>query len=230
MIIRQYSQWCINAHGRCGLGTTFCHRKHDGFYGLIRITKGFLDPVQVISGITRYTHIRDFHIFQLYQILIQPLSIRAFACIGLFQFVIIDDTTFDRINQKHFARTQTIFCHNFSRVYIQYANLRCKDQIIVICDVITGWTQTVTVKNGSHDITIAEHDRCRAIPRFHHSCIILIEVFFLLTHQVVVCPRLRNSDHNCQWKLHTTHNKELQCIIQHCGIGTGFIDYRKHLG
>ena len=47
---------------------------------------------------------------------------------------------------------------------------------------------------------------------------------------MVVCPRLRNSDHNRQWKFHTTHYQELQCIIKHCGIGTRCIDYRKHLG
>ena len=186
--------------------------------------------MQIIAGVTRYTHIRNFQIFQFYQVFIQPLSIRTFARIRFFQLIIIDDTPFDGINQKHFARTQTVFCNNLCRIYIQHTYFRCKNQIIIICNVITGRAQAIAIKNSSHDISVTEYDGCRAIPWLHHRCIILIKIFFLLTHQMIVCPRLRNSDHNRQWKFHTTHYQELQCIIKHCGIGAGCIDYRKHLG
>ena len=55
-----------------------------------------------------------------------------------------------------------------------------EDQIIIICNVITGRTQTVAVKHCSHHITVGEQNRCRSVPRLHHRRIILIEIFFLL--------------------------------------------------
>ena len=123
---------------------------------------------------------------------------------------------------------QTFFHYNLLRWNIQYTNFRRKDQHIIIRDIIPRWTQAISVKHGSHAVTITEQDRRRTIPWFHHSCIILIEIFLFLGKVSVICPRFRNCDHNCQWKIHTTHNHEFNCIIQHCRIRTATVDCRKH--
>ena len=115
------------------------------------------------------------------------------------------------------------------RINIKNSDLGRKNQIVIVCNVITGWTQTVTVKNRSHHISIGKQDGCRSVPRLHHGCIILIEIFLFLCHHSIVCPWLRNHDHDCQWQIHATHHQKLQRIVQHCGVRSFGVDDRKYL-
>ena len=166
---------------------------------------------------------------QLYEVGIQPFSIWLFSRISILDLIIINDTAFYRIHKEHLARTKSFFLHDLCRIDRQNADLGRKDQLIIIRNKISGRTQTVTVKNRTHHITVRKQDRSRSVPWLHHRCIIMIEVFLLLGHCLIVCPRLRNRDHDCQWQIHTTHDKEFQCIVKHCGIGTGCIDHRQDL-
>ena len=111
------------------------------------------------------------------------------------------------------------------RLNIQNTDLGRKNQIIIIGNIITGRTKSVTVKHGSHVIAIGKEHGCWSIPRLHHRCVILIEITLCLRHIFIGIPRLRNQDHNCKWKRHSVHNEELQRIVQSCRIGTIRIKY-----
>ena len=111
----------------------------------------------------------------------------------------------------------------------KHTDLGGKDELMIIGNIITGRTKSVTVKHRSHNIAIAEQNGRRTIPRLHHCCIIIIEIFLFLGHGTVIHPRLRNGNHHGQRKRHTAHDQKFQCIIQHCGIGTGRINHRKYL-
>ena len=47
-------------------------------------------------------------------------------------------------------------------------------------------------ENDVERICIGEKNGCRSVPRLHHRCVILVKIFFLLGHEAVVRPRLRN--------------------------------------
>ncbi len=166
---------------------------------------------------------------QLYEVGIQPFPIRFFARISILDLIIINDTAFYRIHKEHLARTKSFLFHDLCRINRQNPDLGRKNQLIVICNKISGRTQTVTVKYRTHHITVRKQDRSRSVPWLHHCCIIMIEVLLFLGHGFIVCPRLRNGDHDCQGQIHATHDKEFQCIVKHCGIGTGCIDHRQDL-
>ena len=124
---------------------------------------------------------------------------------------------------------KSFFHHDLFRWNLQYAYFRGKDHVAVTGDIITGWTQTVAIQNSAYQITITEHDRCRAIPWLHHGCVVLIEISLVLGHGHVVSPWFRNQDHHSQCHIHTAHDQEFQCIIQHGRVRTGCIDHRKDL-
>ena len=111
----------------------------------------------------------------------------------------------------------------------QHADLGGKNELMIIGNIITGRTKSVTVKHRSHNISIAEQNGRRTIPRLHHRCIIIIEIFLFLGHGTVIHPWLRNGNHYGQRQRHTAHHQKFQCIIKHCGIGTGRINHRKYL-
>ncbi len=114
-------------------------------------------------------------------------------------------------------------------VDIDRTNLGSQDHLIIIRDIVTGRTQTVSVKHRTHHIAVTKDDRCRAIPWLHHGCIIAVEILYLLRHELVMLPRCRDHDHNGHRKLHTTHDHKFQGIIKHRGVGTFLADDRKNL-
>ena len=174
-----------------------------------------------------HTDIRDLDVFKLYEITVQPFAVRLHFCVFFFQFIIVEDFSLNSIYQEHFARMETFFENNLLFRNRHDTDLRRKDHIAVGSNIISGWTKTITVKDCTHHITIGEQDGSRSVPWLHHGCIILIEISLLLGDRVVVCPWLRDRDHDCKRKFHTTHYKEFQCIVKHCGVGTVAVYDRK---
>ena len=123
---------------------------------------------------------------------------------------------------------EAFFQDNPGRVDVQHTYLGGKYYVAVLCYVVAGRPQAVAVQHSAHDISIGKQNGSRAVPGFHHGSIILIKIFFLLGHNLIVGPWLRNGDHHCQGQFHAVHYQELQGVVQHSGIRTGFIDYRKH--
>lgn len=50
------------------------------------------------------------------------------------------------------------------------------------------------------------------VPRFHHCCVIAVEILYLLPHIAVMFPRRRDRDHDSQRKIHAAHGKEFQRV------------------
>ena len=143
--------------------------------------------------------------------------------------VVVDHLSLHRIHQQHLARMQSLLQADSGGIDIQNANLRGKDQGIVVQNHVAGRTQAVPVKHSAHDIPIGKQDGSRAVPGLHHGRIILVKIPFGLGHGFVVGPGLRNGDHHRQRQVHTAHHQKFQRIIQHGGIGAVRIDGRKHL-
>ena len=87
--------------------------------------------------------------------MIQPFAVRLALRIVILNGIIINECTLFGIYQKHFSRMQTfLFNDLLSRNAIQCAYLRRKNQIAVICDIIPGRAQTVSVQNSAHHIAV----------------------------------------------------------------------------
>ena len=122
----------------------------------------------------------------MYKIAVKPFAVGLSGSIALLQLIIINDSSLHQIHQQHLAGTETFLHNNFGRINVKHTDFGGKDQRIIIRDHISGRTQTVTVKDSSHHITVTEQNGSRAVPGLHHGCIILIKVLFMLGHGLVI--------------------------------------------
>ena len=53
---------------------------------------------------------------------------------------------------------QTLFHKYLRRIDVEHSYFRREDQVVVICDVISGRTQTVPVEYSSHHIAVRKQD------------------------------------------------------------------------
>ena len=78
---------------------------------------------------------------------------------------------------------------------MNHANLRGHDHLVVFGDIVAARAQTVAVEHGANIVTVREHDRGGAVPRFHNRRVKLVEVALLLIHINVGLPRLWDHHH-----------------------------------
>ena len=206
---------CICTHCRSRLAAVQCHRHHHVIQRFISIAKRTLQPEQFLAAVAERALVRHFQFAEAEQVVIQPLAVGLTLCIVIFQALIVDQLALDGIYQQHLARMETLFLYDlFCRDIVQCADLRGQDQTSVIGHIVPGRTQTVSVQDSAHDITIGEDDGCRTVPGFHHSCIVLIERTLFPAHSRDVLPRFRNGHHYCQRQIHAGHGHEFQCVVQ----------------
>ena len=128
---------------------------------------------------------------------------------------------------------QPFFFDDDIRRNFQCTNFRGENQIpvtlSVVSQIIPRWTQTVSVQHCPHDVAICENNGCRAVPRFHHRCIILIECFLFPAHGWNVLPWFRNGCHDCQRQIHAGHHHKFQCVVQPCRVRTSDIQHRDNI-
>ena len=192
----------------------------------IGIAKHTIQTISCQLIMHRNFSVRNLQIFQTEQILIEPFTIW-FCTIAVFlAFIIGNDALFNRIDNQHLSWHESAFDNNVLWIDIQNTDFRCKNQSSIIRDIISGGTQTVTIKRCSYGVTIGKQDCGRTIPWFHHRCIVMIEILLLLLHRILVFPRLRNHQHHRCSKRHAVVVQEFQCVIKHCRVRTGCIDDR----
>ena len=116
MCLCQNRKGCIYTHCCNRLCTISRHRKDACLQFLIGITECLLHSLTLYIGELRYFHIWDFKLSKLYQVGIQPCTIRTALCIFFLQGIIIYHFTFYSIDQKHLARTKSVLLHDLGRV------------------------------------------------------------------------------------------------------------------
>ena len=112
----------------------------------------------------------------------QPLAVRALGCDDGFEFLVRNQTPFLEIQQEHFAWLQPPFELDVSRVNMNYTDLGCHDDFVVMGHVVTTWAQAIAIQNGANVVAIGKYNRRRAIPRFNQGGVELIKRFFIGRH------------------------------------------------
>ena len=219
----------IYSHCRRTLGSVFGHIEYLGLHGLIGITERLLHSLSLFFCILRHPLIRDFKVLKVYKVSIHPLTVRLSAGIVLLYLLIVKKSALHGIYEEHLSRMQTLLHDHPRLVDIQNSDLGGEYERVIVHNVIPGRSESVSVEHRSENIPVRKQYRCRAVPRLHHSCVILIEIPLLLGHDMIVCPRLGNEDQCCQRERKTAHHEKLQCVVEHCRIRSGSVYDRKHL-
>ena len=93
----------------------------------------------------------------------------------LFDFSIVVDFAFLRVNEQNLSRLQASFRGHFRWVEIHDAHLGSHHHRIVFGDGITGGSQAIAVEHTTGKASVAEKQGCRTIPRFHQNGMIFIK-------------------------------------------------------
>ena len=219
----------VDSHRGDSLSAVLCHRKDRGLDVLICVSERFLEAGALLSCIFRDILVRDLEILQLDQVPVKPLAVRFLIRIFFFQLFIVDHPSSDRVDEQHLAWMQPLLHKDLGRIDVEHTNLRGKDQVVVIRDIVSGRPQPVAVEHCPHHVSVREKDGRRTVPGLHHCRVILIEILLVLGHAAVVHPRLRDRDHDGKRKLHAAHHHKFQRVVQHRRVRSRRVDRREHL-
>src|SRR5690606_8953115 len=106
---------------------------------------------------------------------IQPLLPRTSRSKFALDLVVLDEATFCRVDQEHFAGAKASLANDTARFDVENADLaRQHDKTVVGDEKATG-AKTVAVQRCADHAAVGE-DKCgRAIPRLHEHRVVLVE-------------------------------------------------------
>ncbi|KAI6759055.1 hypothetical protein HG531_013816 [Fusarium graminearum] len=149
------------------------------------------------------------------QLTIEPCSEIISARNSLLQFLVINDATSLCVDQQHTTRLKTALLDDTLRLNWNGSNLGSADDTIVVHDVETARSETVSVKVGTTVSTVSECEQSRAIPRLHLASSPLVECSLLGVHVLVTLPSFRNHEHNSLRKREdTVDGQKLENVVE----------------
>ena len=143
--------------------------------------------------------------------------------------IIADNASLLRVNHQHPSGTQAVFFDNSCRVNIYDTNLRCKNDSIVICNIITRRSEAIAIQSSTNSTAIRKGHSSRSVPCLNQRIMIFEEGLQVIIQMRIFAPRLRNHHHDSVRQTASAHQQKFQNIVEHAGIGTGFVNNRHNL-
>ena len=163
-------------------------------------------------------------IFEMHQVLVEPLAIGTFGHdLGL-DLGIVDDAALLGVDQEHAARLQAALLQNPLGRNIEHASLRGHDDQAILRHVITRGTQAIAVEHRADLPSIRERNRSRSVPRFHQAGMKLVERPPVIVHGFVVRPGFRNHHHHRMGQRPPGEHEQLEGVVEHGRVAAIRID------
>ena len=154
-------------------------------------------------------------VFEKDPVALQPLTVGLLLCNFLFDLCVINDATFLGVYKEHAAGLKAAFFDHGGRVYFEHSDLGGHNDKVLISDIVTRWTKTITVEDGSDGDAVTKSDGCRSVPWFHESGVVFVERLFGVTHVLVIFPWLGNHHHNGFRQAAPGKNEEFKAVVKH---------------
>lgn len=136
----------------------------------------------------------------------------------MLNLIVADNASLLCVNHQHTSGTQAIFFDNSCRINIYNTNLRCENDSIIICNIITRWSETVTVQSSANSTAISKGHSCRSVLCLNQRIMIFEEGLQVIIQMRIFAPRLRNHHHNGMRQTASAHQQKLQNIVEHARI------------
>ena len=154
----------------------------------------------------------------MHQILVEPLAVGLSCGVIVFTLFIGYNALSRRIHKQHFSRLQAAFFNNMLRRNIKHAYFGGQNKRVIVGYIIARGAQPVTVKHRAYGIAVRKEYCGGAVPRLHHCGVVVVKVPFSPCYGLAVAPRLGDSNHYGKRQIHSVHNKEFKCVIEHCRV------------
>ena len=219
----------IVAHGAHGFFSPHRHRADEDLELLAGVPEGalafregfFVEPGHVI---------RLGQVFERNHLLGEPPAVRPPRADLVLDLVVVDDATFQRIDEEEPPRLQPAAHQDALGRQVEHARLgRAHDEVVLGDDVAEG-PQPVPVEGGAHAVAVAGRDQGGAVPRLHEAGVIGVEGLLLVRHGVVVFPRLGNHHHQRVRQRPAGGHQQFQRVVESRGVAGALADDRAQLG
>jgi len=228
--LRQHGQRHVVAHGAEGLHSIPGHGRHEDPQVLVGVPEGVLTLEQRCPDFCRGCAGRDrWEVSQLHQVLIEPLPIGPGGGHGRLQLVVADNGALLRVDEEHPSRLKPSLVQDPVGREVQHADLGREHHEPIAGHVVARGPKTVSVQHGAHADSIGEADRGRPVPGLHEAREVLVERTALVTHAVVLRPRLGDHHHDRLREAVAAEHEELEAVVEHGRVAALRIDDREHL-
>ena len=131
---------------------------------------------------------------------------------------ILHETPAIQAKGKQFAGHHVVMERQVFGRHIHDAGLRCHHNQTVLGDGVAQGAQPVPVHLGAHVVAVGDHQRRRAIPRFHEIFMVDIKIAQGGIHAGILLVRLRQQHHQAAKHSPATAHEKFQHIVQAVGI------------
>ena len=113
----------------------------------------------------------------------------------VFYLPIVNNTPLLRIDEEHTSGAKSPLVEDAVWRDVEDANLGGHYNEIVLCNIVSRWTEAVPVEDRSDNSAVGKGYRGGAVPRLHEAAMILVKRLLGVTHPLVVLPRLGDHHH-----------------------------------
>ncbi len=216
-LIGQTGERRVVAHGANRVAQFAYQRQQHELHRLGGVAQR-LHPIQQRFGVEAMSLATGAEIRHGDPLLRQPLAVRRAIRKFVLQFLVRDQPPLLEIDQKHAARFEAPLLLDQSGVDTQHSDLAGHDHPIVVCQVITTRPQAVAVQHGADVTAVGESDRSRTVPWLHQARVVLVESAFVIRHQFLLLPRLRDHHHDRFLQRAAGHQQEFEHIVERAGV------------
>src|SRR6476469_7209231 len=95
---------------------------------------------------------------------------------SLFELPIFENFLSLQVNCNHLPWPQTAFFDNICFGNIDNSGFGSHNYQTVFSNAVAGRPQTVAIERSTYLFPVAEHQQCRAVPRFLNAAVILVKI------------------------------------------------------
>ena len=155
---------------------------------------------------------------ELVAILVEPLLVRLLRREARLDLAIVLHLAGGRVEADHLARGEAPLALDLRIVEVDDADLRADGQDTVSGQLEAGRAQAVAVEAGGDLLSVGEHQRGRAIPRFGETAVELVEGALLLRRGRVDAPRGRHEHRHRMGDVAPGKHQRLERPVEARGI------------
>ncbi len=218
VLVAEHGQRAVVAHGANAFFAIFGHGRQQELDVFLREAKSLL-PVEQRHVAGQWHGGRRVHAVELDTQVLDPLLVGFGVDDVGFQLFVVDHAALFQVDHEHLAGLQAPLAHNFVLRDGQHAGLGRHDHQVVVGHAVARGAQAVAVECGADLAAVGEHDRCGAVPRLHHRCVVFVERAAALVHVFVLFPGLGNHHHHGLADRVTGHGHQLEAVVERGGVG-----------
>src|SRR5581483_3259346 len=148
---------------------------------------------------------------------------------GFFDFSITQQYAALHVNRDHLARSQSAVFYDFVWLAMDNASLRGDDEHALRCQRIASGAQSIAIKRGPDEATVAKDERGGTIPGFDLARVILAPCLLSVVQLRILLPCRRYQHLHAMQQVASRMCQQFKRVIKLSRIAAGWLDDRQEI-